>query len=128
MVSPLLGHESTETTRAAYARVPPLAAGGRSCYYSAVVDGCSDAERTLIRMKHSTQRQFKTREQELRAARERAANEAAKEAGSPLPFPNLWDELDPTKLPRDASDEAIQERYREFCKLCPPTPRKKHVL
>ena len=79
-------------------------------------------------MKNSTQRRIKTRKQELRAARERAANAAAKEAGRPLPFPNLWDELDPTKLPRDASDKAIEERYREFCKLCPPTPRKKHVL
>jgi hypothetical protein len=79
-------------------------------------------------MKNSTQRRIKTREQELRAKRERAANASAQRAGKPLPFPNLWDELDPTKLPRDASEKSIQESYTEFCKLCPPTPRKTHVL
>jgi hypothetical protein len=74
------------------------------------------------------QHAIKTKEQEERALAERAANERAQELGLPLPFPNMWDALDPTKLPRDATPEEIHERYKEFRKLCPPPPRKRHVI
>ncbi|MEW6278894.1 MAG: hypothetical protein AB1758_09750 [Candidatus Eremiobacterota bacterium] len=66
---------------------------------------------------------FKTPEQEERAMAERRANEEAKQKGEPLPFPNLWDFLDPTKVPEDASPQEISLRYREFCKICPPRKR-----
>ncbi len=70
----------------------------------------------------------KSPEQEARAIAEREANRKAKERGLPLPFPNMWDFLDPTKLdPREATPEKIAERYREFCKLCPPRRRKVHT-
>ena len=60
---------------------------------------------------------------------QREANRRAKEQGLPLPYPNMWDALDPTKLdPREATPEKIAERYLEFCKLCPPRRRKVHIL
>ena len=72
---------------------------------------------------------IKTPEQEARALAEREANLLAKEQGLPLPFPNPWDIWDPTKLdPEEATPEKIAERYREFCKLCPPRRRKFHIL
>ncbi len=73
-------------------------------------------------------RPLKTRKQIARALAERRANRYASDHGLPLPFPNIWDFLDPTKLSRDATPEQIAERYLEFCKLCPPRKRKKHIL
>lgn len=73
-------------------------------------------------------RPLKTRKQIARALAERRANRFARDHGLPLPFPNIWDFLDPTKVSRDATPEEIEESYREFCKLCPPKRRKKHTL
>ena len=72
---------------------------------------------------------IKTPEQDARAIGERQANRRAKEAGLPLPCPNMWDVLDPTKLdPAEATPEKIAERYREFRKLCPRRKRKIYTL
>jgi hypothetical protein len=72
---------------------------------------------------------IKSPEQEARALADREANRRAKEKGLPLPYPNLWDSLDPTKLdPGEATPERMAERYREFSKLCPPRRRKVHTL
>jgi hypothetical protein len=72
---------------------------------------------------------IKTRAQEARAIAQREANERAKARGLPLPYPNPWDVWDPTKLdPAEATPEKLAERYREFCKLCPPRKRKEHFL
>lgn len=65
---------------------------------------------------------------EERALAQRAANAAAVGTGEPLPFPNPWDVLDPTKLPRDAPPEAYRQRYLEFCKLCPPKKPRRHTI
>ena len=74
-------------------------------------------------------RWLKTPEQEARALAEREANRQAKEKGLPLPYPNMWDSLDPTKLdPEEATPEAYERSCREFRKLCRPRPRKKHLL
>ena len=70
----------------------------------------------------------KTREQIARAMAERAANREAAEKGLPLPFPNPWDAVDPTKLPRDATREQITASYREFCRLCPPPTTRRHTI
>jgi hypothetical protein len=71
---------------------------------------------------------LKSRAEEARALRQRAANRAAARRGDPLPFPNPWDAWDPTKLPQGASVRAIERRYREFLKLCPRPLRKTHDL
>ena len=55
----------------------------------------------------------------VRALAERRANAGAQRTGSPMPYPNIWDELDPTKVPRDASEEDLQRSYAEFRRLCP---------
>jgi hypothetical protein len=70
----------------------------------------------------------KTAEQERLALDQRAANERGARAGEPLPFPNLWDSLDPTKVARDASPDDVQASYVAFSKLCPPRPRRRHRL
>ena len=70
----------------------------------------------------------KTAQQERLALDQRAANERAARAGEPLPFPNPWDRLDPTKVARDASPDEIQASYVAFTKLCRPRPRRKHRL
>jgi hypothetical protein len=70
----------------------------------------------------------KTRQQERRALAERAANAAARAAGLPLPFPNPWDALDPTKVPRDATPEQIQQSYRAFNEMCRPRPCKRYEI
>lgn len=67
------------------------------------------------------------RRKEERALEQRAANAAAARAGRPLPFPNPWDTLDPTKLPRDASEAARLERITELRKICKPR-RKRHTI
>ncbi|MCE7874325.1 hypothetical protein DYH09_28685 [bacterium CPR1] len=59
---------------------------------------------------------------------QREANAEAKRQGLPLPYPNLWDFWDPTKLPEGASPEEIHQRYLEFCKLCPPPPTIHYIL
>jgi len=72
---------------------------------------------------------FKSPEQIARALAERDANERALRAGRPLPYPNPWDELDPTKItPEHATPERITESYREFCKICRRPKRREHVL
>lgn len=65
---------------------------------------------------------------EDRALAQRAANAAAAREGEPLPYPNPWDSLDPTKLPRDAPREARRQRYLEFRKLCPPFKPKRYTI
>ncbi len=65
---------------------------------------------------------------EERALAQRAANAAASRARQPLPYPNRWDALDPTKLPRDAPREAYRQRYLELRKLCPPFKPKRHTI
>jgi hypothetical protein len=72
---------------------------------------------------------IKTRTQESRAISERRANEKAHAARERLPYPNPWDDWDPTKLdPSKATPEAIHARYVEFCKLCPRDRRRRHSL
>jgi len=70
----------------------------------------------------------KTRAQLRRARAERSANARAAAEGRPLPFPNPWDAVDPTKVPRDATPAEIHASYVAFRQLCPPPPRKKHYL
>ncbi len=71
---------------------------------------------------------FKTTEQERRALEQRAANERAALAGEALPFPNMWDQLDPTKVARDAGPDELQASYVAFSKLCRQKPRRRHRL
>jgi hypothetical protein len=71
---------------------------------------------------------IKDQEQIERAERQRALNERAAAEGRPLPYPNIWDLLDPTKIPPGSSDEAIHQSYLEFSKLCRRRPRKRHIL
>lgn len=66
-----------------------------------------------------------------RAARslaQRSANERARGAGEPLPFPNPWDELDPTKLPPHADPEQIHLRVVRLGEICRRPPCKRHTL
>ena len=61
--------------------------------------------------------------------KQRRANAKAKAEGKPLPYPSIWDILDPTKLPEDATPEQVLERYREFTKtICRRQPRKRIIL
>jgi hypothetical protein len=59
---------------------------------------------------------------------QRAANEEASKKGLPLPYPNIWDFLDPTKLPPGATEEEIMARHREFKKICRPPRVKRHTI
>lgn len=68
------------------------------------------------------------KEEVERALAQRAANERAARAGKPLPYPNPWDAVDPTKLPRDATPEQIHQRYLEFTKICKAPPCKRHTI
>ena len=73
--------------------------------------------------------EIKSSKQIARALAQREANARAKREGRPLPFPNPWDDLDPTKiLPEDATPERLAARYREFNQLCRRPKRKVHVL
>ncbi len=67
---------------------------------------------------------------EFRAEKDRqvAANKAAKARGEPLPYPNMWDALDPTKVPEGATPEEITARYRAFQKICRPPECKRHTI
>lgn len=67
-------------------------------------------------------------QQEERAIHERKANARAAAEGAPLPFPNIWDALDPSKVPRDATAAEVQASYLRFAQLCQPRPRKLHRL
>jgi hypothetical protein len=71
---------------------------------------------------------LKSAAQEARALAERQANRKARKAGSPLPYPSLWDLLDPTKVDPRASPKEIRESARAFRELCRPRPRKEHFL
>lgn len=59
---------------------------------------------------------------------QRLENERAAACGRPLPYPNVWDRLDPTKVPRDASPLEVAESYLAFRKLCPPQRPRTHRL
>jgi hypothetical protein len=59
---------------------------------------------------------------------ERAANDAARQRGEPLPFPNPWDVLDPTKVPSDATPEEIARSYEAFALICRAPACIRHVL
>jgi hypothetical protein len=45
---------------------------------------------------------------------QRAANARARERGEPLPYPNLWDTLDPTKLDGEPTHEALLASVAAF--------------
>ncbi|MHB2021606.1 MAG: hypothetical protein ACYCW6_32135, partial [Candidatus Xenobia bacterium] len=66
-------------------------------------------------------------EQEARAMAQREANERAAAAGEPLPYPNIFDFLDPTKVRPGATEEEIFQRHLEFRKIC-RKERKEHFL
>lgn len=67
-------------------------------------------------------------EREQRAAAQRDANAAARERGEPLPFPNPWDELDPTKVAVDATPDEVLRSHEAFNRICRPPPCIRHVL
>lgn len=71
---------------------------------------------------------IKDEERTARAMAQRAANAEARRMALPLPFPNPWDAVDPTKVDRDATIEEIHRSYLEFAKLCRPRPKTKHTL
>ena len=56
---------------------------------------------------------FKTPAQQERALAERRANEEARQRGIPLPFPNPWDSVDATKVPRDATEAQMSTAGQE---------------
>ena len=66
--------------------------------------------------------------QEERAIHEREANARAATNGEVLPYPNLWDALDPSKVDRDSSPAQVHASYLRFAELCRPRPRKRHQL
>lgn len=68
------------------------------------------------------------RRKEERAATQRVANMEAIREGRPLPYPNSWDELDPTKVSADSTPEQLAERHRQFTKLCRPFQPKRHTI
>jgi hypothetical protein len=82
----------------------------------------------LRRPKQKRYRQFKPRECEERAMAQRAANEEASKKGLPLPYPNIWDFLDPTKLLPGATYEELMASHREFKKICRPPREKRHTI
>jgi hypothetical protein len=71
---------------------------------------------------------LKTDAQVRRALSQRARNQRAAGDGRTLPFPNVWDAADPTKVVAPASDEMMQASYAAFRTLCRPRPRKQHRL
>jgi hypothetical protein len=79
-------------------------------------------------MKRKPLPRLKTKEQEAKAMKQRADNRRAARDGKPLPFPNPWDEWDPTKVEPGSSVEEIHQSYVEFNKICPAPPRRVHIL
>ena len=71
---------------------------------------------------------IKSEAQERRSEDERAANLRAVAEGRPLPSPNMWDRLDPTKVAPDAMPGEIQASFVRFQKLCRPRARIRHRL
>lgn len=65
---------------------------------------------------------------EQRALAQRQANEQAHARGEPLPFPNPFDGLDPTKVGEGASREDLLHSYSAFAAICRPIPCRRHVL
>lgn len=59
---------------------------------------------------------------------QRAANEQARARGEPLPYPNPWVALDPTKLPPGASPEEIHRRYLAFREVCRAPQCKRYTI
>lgn len=68
------------------------------------------------------------RQKEKRASAQRAANLRAVRDGRPLPYPNPFDRLDPTKLPAGATADQIAQSHREFRKICRPFLPKRHTI
>ncbi len=58
------------------------------------------------------------REKEALAIAQRAANADAQARGLPMPFPNPWDKLDPTKVGPAATPEEITASYKAFRAIC----------
>ena len=52
------------------------------------------------------------------AVAQRAENASAQARGEPMPFPNPWDGVDPTKVPADATPEQITASYKAFSQIC----------
>ena len=73
-------------------------------------------------------RSLKSAYQRALQSKQLKANRLAQKAGEPLPYPNAWDKLDPTKLPESASPDEISLRYRAFCELCPPPQRTEYTI
>ncbi len=67
-------------------------------------------------------------DREQRRIAQREANELAAERGEPLPFPNVWDTLDTTKVPPSASVEERLASIREFHRICRPRPKRSHSI
>jgi hypothetical protein len=67
-------------------------------------------------------------ERERRQLAQREANARAAERGEALPFPNVWDALDATKVPPSASVEQRLASVREFHRLCHPRPKRRHSI
>ena len=67
-------------------------------------------------------------ERERRRLAQREANARAAEQGEPLPFPNIWDELDATKVPPSAPVEQRLASIREFRRICRPRPKRRHSI
>jgi hypothetical protein len=82
----------------------------------------------LRRPKQKRYRRFKPAWCERKAMAERTANEEAAKKGLPLPYPNIWDFLDPTKLPPGATEEELMASHREFNKICRRPPEKRHTI
>lgn len=59
---------------------------------------------------------------------QRTANVEAQREGRPLPYPNPFDLLDPTKVPADAAPEQVAESHRQFRKICRPFQPKRHTI
>jgi hypothetical protein len=71
---------------------------------------------------------FRFMAHQSRAEAQRAANAAAQAAGVELPHPNIWDVLDPTKAPPDATVEQRRASHEAFRQICRPRPCLRHKL
>lgn len=84
--------------------------------------------RDLINSSYLGAQDMKDSRQEDRALRERSANDLAAAEGRPLPFPNIWDTLDPSKVAPGATPSEVHASYLRFTALCRPRQRKVHRL